>query len=59
MSKKIKLKNLLEENFSTIGGVVSRPTFTNNISLSQMVKIQRVTCFITIKKITKLTILMM
>ena len=38
MSKKIKLKNLLEENFSTIGGVVSRPTFTNNISLSQMVK---------------------
>ena len=31
MSKKIKLKNLLEENFSTIGGVVSRPTFTNNI----------------------------
>jgi len=39
MSKKIKLKNLLEENFSnTIGGVVSRPTFTDNISLSQMVK---------------------
>ena len=38
MSKKIKLKDLLEENFSVVGGVVSQSPFHNNISLSQMVK---------------------
>ena len=39
MSKKIKLKELLEENFSgVVGGVVSRPAFTDNMSLSKIVK---------------------
>ena len=40
MSKKIKLKDLLEENFtgSMMGGVVSRSPFANNTSLSKIVK---------------------
>ena len=40
MSKKIKLKDLLEENFSgtMLGGVVSRTPFHKNISLSKIVK---------------------
>jgi len=40
MSKKIKLKDLLEENFSgtMLGGVVSKTPFHNDISLSKIVK---------------------
>ncbi len=40
MSKKIKLKDLLEENFSgtMLGGVVSKTPFHNDISLSKLVK---------------------
>ena len=40
MSKKIKLKDLLKENFSgtMMGGVVSRSPFHNNMSLSKIVK---------------------
>ena len=40
MSKKIKLKDLITENFSGtfMGGVVSRSPFTNNTSLSNIVK---------------------
>ena len=38
MSKKIKLKDLLEENFSVVGGVVSQSPFHNNMSLSKIVK---------------------
>jgi len=40
MSKKIKLKDLLKENFTgtMMGGVVSRSPFTNNTSLSNIVK---------------------
>ena len=39
MSKKIKLKELLKENFSgVVGGVVSRPAFTDTMSLSKIVK---------------------
>ena len=40
MSKKIKLKDLLKENFSgtMMGGVVSRTPFHNNMSLSKIVK---------------------
>ena len=36
---KIKLKDLLKENFSnTLGGVVTAKPFHNNISLSNIVK---------------------
>ena len=36
---KIKLKDLLKENFSnTLGGVVTAKPFHNNISLSKIVK---------------------
>ena len=35
MSKKIKLKDLLKENFSSIGGVVSRNAFGDSMSLSE------------------------
>ena len=38
MSKKIKLKDLLKENFSSIGGVVSRNAFGDSMSLSRIVK---------------------
>ena len=40
MSKKIKLKDLLKENYSgtMMGGVVSRTPFHNNISLAKIVK---------------------
>ena len=40
MSKKIKLKDLINENFSgtMMGGVVSRSPFANNTSLSKIVK---------------------
>jgi hypothetical protein len=38
MSKKIKLKDLLEENFSTIGGVVSQNAFGDSMSLTRIVK---------------------
>ena len=40
MSKKIKLKDLLKENFSgaMLGGVVSRSPFHDNISLTKIVK---------------------
>ena len=39
MSKQIKLKNLLKEHsFSLAGGVVSKPAFHNDMSLSKMVK---------------------
>ena len=40
MSKKIKLKDLLKENFTgtMMGGVVSRSPFHDNISLSNIVK---------------------
>ena len=40
MSKKIKLKDLLKENFSgtVMGGVVSRSPFHSNMSLSKIVK---------------------
>ena len=38
MSKKIKLKDLLEENFSIAGGVVSQNAFNDNMSLSRIVK---------------------
>ena len=40
MSKKIKLKDLLKENFTgtMMGGVVSRSPFDDNMSLSKMVK---------------------
>ena len=39
MSKQIKLKNLLKEHsFSLAGGVVSKPAFHNDMSLSNMVK---------------------
>ena len=40
MSKKIKLKDLLKENFSgtMMGGVVSRTPFHNDISLAKIVK---------------------
>ena len=40
MSKKIKLKDLLKENYSgtMAGGIVSRSPFHNNISLSKIVK---------------------
>ena len=40
MSKTIKLKDLLKENFSgtMLGGVVSRTPFHNDISLSKLVK---------------------
>ena len=38
MSKKIKLKDLLKENFSSIGGVVSRNAFSDSMSLSKIVK---------------------
>ena len=34
MSKKIKLKDLLEENFSVVGGVVHKSIY-NNMSLSK------------------------
>ena len=39
MSKKIKLKDLLNENFSgtMLGGVVSRNPFHDNLSLSKVV----------------------
>ena len=40
MSKKIKLKELLEENFSNsmMGGVISRSPWSDNMSLSRIVK---------------------
>ena len=40
MAKRIKLKNLLKENFSgaMLGGVVSRSPWQNDISLSRIVK---------------------
>ena len=38
MSKKIKLKDLLKENFSVVGGVVSQNAFSDNMSLSKIVK---------------------
>ena len=40
MSKKIKLKDLLKENFSgtMMGGVISRSPFTDNFSMSHIVK---------------------
>ena len=40
MSKKIKLKDLLKENFSgtMMGGVVSRSPFINDLSMSSIVK---------------------
>ena len=40
MSKRIKLKDLLKENFSgtLVGGIVSRSPFHTNISLSKIVK---------------------
>ena len=40
MSKRIKLKDLLKENFSgtLVGGIVSRSPFHTNISLSNIVK---------------------
>ena len=38
MSKKIKLKDLLKENFSTIGGVVSQNAFSDSMNLSRIVK---------------------
>ena len=40
MSKKIKLKDLLKENFSgtMMGGVVSRNPFSDNLSMSRIVK---------------------
>ena len=40
MSKTIKMKNLLKENFSgtMMGGVVSHSPFHDNISLSKIVK---------------------
>ena len=40
MSKKIKLKDLLKENFSSAlaGGVVSRNAFGDSMSLSNIVK---------------------
>ena len=40
MSKKIKLEDLLKENYSgtMAGGIVSRSPFHNNISLSKIVK---------------------
>ena len=40
MSKKIKLKKLLEENFSNtmLGGVVSRSPWSNDMNLSTIVK---------------------
>ena len=40
MSKKIKLKDLLKENFSgaMMGGVVSRNAFSDNLSMSRIVK---------------------
>jgi hypothetical protein len=40
MSKKIKLKDLLNENFSgtMMGGVVSRSPFSNDFSMSKIVK---------------------
>jgi len=40
MSKKIKLKDLINENFSgtVMGGVVSRSPFHNDTSLSKIVK---------------------
>ena len=40
MSKRIKLKDLLKENFSgtLLGGIVSRSPFHTNISLSKIVK---------------------
>jgi hypothetical protein len=40
MSKKIKLKDLIKENFSgtVMGGVVSRSPFHSNMSLSKIVK---------------------
>ena len=44
MSKKIKLKELLEENFSgsVMGGVVSRSPFHDEISLSNIIIFQSV-----------------
>ena len=40
MSKRIKLKDLLKENFSgtVLGGIVSRNAFSNDFSLSKIVK---------------------
>ena len=40
MSKKIKLKDLLKENFSNtaMGGVISRNAFGDSMSLSKIVK---------------------
>ena len=40
MSKRIKLKDLLKENFSgaVLGGVISRNAFSNDFSLSKIVK---------------------
>jgi len=40
MSKKIKLKDLLKENFSgtVMGGVVSRNPFRDDFSMSKIVK---------------------
>ena len=39
MSKQIKLKNLLKEHsISLAGGVVSKPAFHTDMSLSKMVK---------------------
>ena len=40
MSKRIKMKDLLKENFSgtVMGGVVSRSPFTNDFSMSKIVK---------------------
>ena len=40
MSKKIKMKDLLEENFSgtMIGGLVGTPAINNDISMSKIVK---------------------
>ena len=40
MSKRIKLKDLLKENFSgtVLGGIISRNAFSNDFSLSKIVK---------------------
>ena len=40
MAKKIKMKDLLKESFSSpiLGGIVSRSPWENNISLSKIVK---------------------
>jgi len=38
MSKKIKLKDLLKENFSIAGGVVSRSAFSSDMNMSNIVR---------------------